>query len=234
MKNAIRIIISILVVIGIVAAYFYFRRQPHAGRNQLVDQWIKDPGAHPDWRIQPGDRCGSAPFVAPTSGFIGYLWGDSFYFGHHHQGLDIFGGSEPGKTPVAAAYDGYLTRLPDWKATVIIRIPSDPLQPGRQIWTYYTHMADENGASYVSPDFPPGTHEVFVKAGTQLGHQGNFSGTPGNPVGVHLHISIVKDDGSGHFMNELKIENTLDPSPYFQRSLNAYENNAQIPVCLAP
>ena len=117
MKNIIRISVSILLVLGIVAAYFYFRRQPHSGRNQLVSQWLKDPQAHPDWRIQPGDRCGSAPFAAPTTGFIGYLWGDSFYLGHSHQGIDIFGGSEPGKTPVVAAYDGYLTRRPDWKAS---------------------------------------------------------------------------------------------------------------------
>ncbi|MGH2521877.1 MAG: hypothetical protein ACRDH2_05165 [Anaerolineales bacterium] len=31
---------------------------------------------------------------------------------------------------------------------------------------------------------------------------------------MHLHFSIVQDDGRGRFKNELKIENTLDPSPY--------------------
>ena len=54
-----------------------------------------------------------------------------------------------------------------------------------------------------------------MSAGTFLGYQGNFSGTPGNPTGVHLHFSIVMDDGEGGFLNELKIRNTLDPSPYF-------------------
>lgn len=33
---------------------------------------------------------------------------------------------------------------------------------------------------------------------------------------MHLHFSIVKDDGNGRFLNELRIENTLDPSPYLR------------------
>ncbi len=122
--------------------------------------------------------------------------------------------------PVYAAHEGYLTRLPDWKSTVIIRIPSDPLNPGNQIWTYYTHLAYQSGESLIFADFPPGVSEVFVKAGTLLGYQGNYSGTPGNPTGVHLHFSVVKDDGSGSFLNELEIGNTLDPSPYLGMRLN--------------
>ena len=170
-------------------------------------------------------------FSLPTNGYIGFLWNDSFRPGHHHTGLDIFGGTDNGITPIYAAYDGYLTRQSDWKSTVIIRIPSDPLQPDRQIWTYYTHMADEQGNDFISEDFPPGTSEVFVKAGTLLGYQGNFSGTPGNPTGVHLHFSIVKDDGDGQFLNETILENTIDPSPYFNIILNANQSPPEIPVC---
>src|SRR4030043_31796 len=48
------------------------------------------------------------------------------------------------------------------KATVIVRVPRDPLQPGRQIWVYYTHMADAAGASFISQEFPPGTFERAV------------------------------------------------------------------------
>jgi hypothetical protein len=124
-----------------------------------------------------------------------------------------------------------LSRLPDWKSTVIIRIPDDPLRPGQQIWTYYTHMADSDGRSYVSDAFPSGTSEVYVEEGTLLGYQGNYSGDPNNPTGVHLHFSIVKDDGNGSFLNELEIKNTLDPSPYFGMSLNAQENPDDVPVC---
>jgi hypothetical protein len=127
--------------------------------------------------------------------------------------------------------DGYLTRESDWISTIIIRIPQDPLNPEQQIWTYYTHMADKDGMSFIEPTFPPGTKEVFVEAGTLLGYQGNFSGTAGSPTGNHLHFSIVKDDGSGKYLNELEIENTIDPSPYFQISLNAKNQPAKIPVC---
>ena len=109
----------------------------------------------------------------PTSGYIGFLWDDSFRLGHRHQGIDIFGGADVNITPVYAAYPGYLRRLPDWKSSVIIRIPQDPLQLGRQIWTYYTHMANGQGSSLIASQFPAGSSEVFVEQGTLLGYQGN-------------------------------------------------------------
>jgi murein DD-endopeptidase MepM/ murein hydrolase activator NlpD len=173
----------------------------------------------------------TSPFLFPSDGFVGFLWEDSFRPGHQHQGIDIFTNKGSGETPVYAAYDGYLSRLPDWKSSVIIRIPRDPLLPSRQIWTYYTHLADVNGNSYIVDDFPPGTTDLFIEEGTLLGYQGNYSGTPGHPVGVHLHFSIVKDDGKGNFLNELNIQNTLDPSPYFDLPLNGSTNKDEIPVC---
>lgn len=166
----------------------------------------------------------------PTDGYIGFLWGDSFRPGHRHQGIDIFAGTEPGITEVRAAYSGYLTRLADWKSSLIIRIPQDPLQPDRQIWTYYTHLASPQGESYIVQAFPPASQEVYVEAGTLLGYQGNYSGDPNNPVGVHLHFSIVKDR-NGRFLNELEIENTLDPSPYFGLPLNTESNPDPVPRC---
>jgi len=196
-----------------------------------VSTWLREPESHPDWAVQAGTRCGEAPFLMPTDGYIGFLWDDSFRVGHRHQGIDIFGGKDENVTPVFAAYSGYLTRKIDWKSALVIRIPQDPLQPDRQIWTYYTHMADPNGESFIVPKFPPGIQEFYVEEGTLLGYQGNYSGTPGSPVGVHLHFSIIRDDGKGHFLNELEIENTLDPSPYFGLPLNANQNRSEIPVC---
>lgn len=167
----------------------------------------------------------------PTDGIIGYLWNDSFYPGHTHQGIDVFGGNEPGTIPVKAVYSGFLYRLPQWKSSLIILIPQDPLKPERQIWTYYTHMADAQGRSFIVAEFQPGTEGVYVQAGTLLGYQGDYSGKLDRPTGVHLHFSIVLDDGDGHFRNELKIENTLDPSAYFGLPLNADEKSVQPPVC---
>lgn len=220
------------IVAAAVGGYFLFTTyRPSSLRAAKVFAWLRDPASHPEWKMLAGTRCGEAPLLFPTDGLIGFLWGDSFRPGHKHQGLDIFAGSDVGVTPVFAAYDGYLTRLPEWKSAVIVRVPQDPLTPGRQIWLYYTHMADAAGASYISQEFPPGTREQFVSAGTFLGYQGNYSGDPGNPVGVHLHFSIVLDDGSGRFRNELDIENTLDPTPYFGFELHAARAGDDIPRC---
>jgi len=218
------------VIAAIVAGYFFFLSpERKSNGTTFVIPFIRNPEAHQDWAIEALSSCNGAPFIMPTRGLIGYLWDDSFKIGHRHQGIDIFAGTNIGITPVYAAYDGYLTRQSDWKSTLIIRIPSDPLQPSRQIWTYYTHMADPNGNALIAPDFPPGTTEVFVKAGTLLGYQGDYSGDPNNPVGVHLHFSIIKDSGTGNYLNELEIANTLDPSPYLGLSLNK-NNHPTFPI----
>ena len=227
------ILIPLLMILLTVGGYLYFHsRAGSAARTRRVISWIRNPEKNSEWLTREGSRClDSTPFSFPTEGYIGFLWDDSFRPGHRHQGIDIFSPQGSGQTPVFAAYDGYLTRLPDWKASVIIRIPDDPLNPGTQIWTYYTHLADGAGNSYITQDFPPGTSEEFVMEGTLLGYQGNYSGTPGNPTGIHLHFSIVKDDGKGSYLNELKIQNTLDPSPYFDLPLNGKTNRNHLPVC---
>jgi hypothetical protein len=211
--------------------YYYFIGRRGSVRTEQVFDWFRDTSSRPELMMTTGTKCGDAPFIFPTDGLIGFIWDDSFRPGHRHSGLDIFSGTEVGVMPIVAAYPGYLTRQSDWKSTVIIRVPDDPIQPGQQIWVYYTHMADPAGNSFISSDFPPGTTEQYVEAGTFLGYQGNYSGDPSSPVGVHLHISVVKDDGFGKFTNELDIENTYDPTPYFGLPLNANENSDTIPVC---
>jgi len=226
-------VILILGLAGALAAGYFAYPTLRTRTRRLVRlrEWFRENAAHAEWAVQAGSRCGQAPFVMPTDGYIGFVWGDSFRPGHRHQGLDIFGGAGVGETPVVAAYDGYLTRQPEWRSAVIVRVLQDPLQPDRQIWLYYTHMADRDGESFIDPAFPPGTSDAFVEAGTPLGYQGNYSGDPSNPTGVHLHFSIVLDDGQGRFRNELDIRNTLDPSPYLGLRLNAAENPDQVPVC---
>ncbi|HNF94857.1 MAG TPA: hypothetical protein PLQ75_09445, partial [Anaerolineales bacterium] len=180
----------IVAAAGIYLYFTYFRGRSSARIAQVFD-WFQDQTSRPELMMTSGLKCGDAPFIFPTNGLIGFIWDDSFRPGHRHSGLDIFSGTEVGVTPIVAAYPGYLTREADWISTVIIRVPEDPLKPNRQIWVYYTHMADPNGNSFVSSAFPQGTKEVFVEAGTFLGYMGNYSGDPANPVGIHLHISVV-------------------------------------------
>jgi len=225
--------ISVLLVgLTTAAIFLYGNYHPSGLRAVRVFAWLRSPASADGRVVQMRSRCGAAPFVFPTTGIAGFLWGDSFRLGHRHQGVDIFAGTDVDVTPVIAAYPGLLTRLPEWKSTVIVRVPSDPLQPGRQIWVYYTHMADAAGNSFISDEFPPGTYEQAVQAGTFLGRQGDYSGDPNNPVGVHLHVSIVKDN-AGRFMNELEIQNTYDPSPYFGLALNSAMSPNDAPVCEA-
>ncbi len=231
MGTGLLVVIPIVILIG-TAAWVYRSRSGASRRTDWVLTWLREAQKHDVWAVRAGAICGDAPFQMPTRGLIGFLWDDLFRAGHRHQGIDIFGGGEVNETPVYAAYAGYLTRLPDWKSSVIVRIPEDPLHPGRQIWAYYTHMADPDGELTISDEFPPGTREVPIEAGKLLGFQGNYSGQAGNPVGVHLHFSIVRDDGEGQFLNELEIQNTLDPSPYLGLALNAKTNPDQIPTCL--
>jgi len=224
------VLVLILGVLAGTAYYIIATLRNTTIRGRAVSRWISNQTDYPELMILAGSRCGAAPFIFPTDGVAGFVWGDIFRLGHRHQGVDIFTGTAPGVTPVIAAYDGYLSRDPTWKSAVIMRLPHDPLHPEREIWVYYTHMADANGTSFISKDFPAGTREVFVKAGTQLGYVGNYSGDPYNPVGVHLHISVVRD-ANGSYMNETDINNTYDPSPYFGLALNAAENPDKIPVC---
>lgn len=220
-----------LVALAALGLYAYFEYVRPSGRWAYLASQGAAEETFARFALQPGSRCEGAVFAFPTRGVPIGLWNQSYRFGHHHAGVDIFSGAQPGVTPIYAAYPGYLTRQSDWKSTVIIRVPDDPLNPGRQIWTYYTHMADVEGNSFVSEAFPPGISEVYVEAGTFLGFMGDFSGTPGNPTGVHLHFSVVMDDGQGGFLNELDIENTYDPSPYFNLALDHKQNPNDLPEC---
>jgi hypothetical protein len=181
------------------------------------------------------NTCPGAPFILPSDGFIGLLYHDPrgpYSRLKPHQGIDIFSDSEPGVTPVYAAYDGYVTREESWRSTLIMRVPQDPLQPDRQIWLYYTHLADKEGNDFIEDAFPPGVSEKFVEQGTLLGYTGNYNGNSANGVWVHLHFSIVRDDGNGRYTNELEFKNTIDPSPYLGRAVN-YQDGGEVTRCTA-
>lgn len=193
-------------------------------RNQAFWQWASgDPAARAELVVTQRETCPGAPFILPADGFIGLLYNDPrgpYSQRNPHQGIDIFSNTNPGMTPVFAAYDGYVTREKDWKSSLIIRVPDDPLRPGNPIWLYYTHMADTAGNDFIVDAFPPGTQELFVEQGTLLGYTGDYNGNSARGVWVHLHFSIVQDDGHGRYTNELEFTNTLDPSPYLGLNVN--------------
>lgn len=223
------LLLAFSLLLGVAALYFFSSRYA-SNSVGYIRRWFDVPAGRPalaNTRVQ----CPGALFILPSAGLIGLLWDDPtapYNLFSPHTGLDIFGAGEPGEDPVYAVYDGWLTRLESWYSTVIIR-HDDPLAPGRSIWTYYTHMANREGTqSFVAPAFPPGTSEQFVRQGAMLGYQGEYS--PGRPIGLHVHFSIVTSDAGGAFRNEAQIANTLDPSPYFGMTL---DNDVQPPRPIA-
>ena len=227
------LLVALLIGAGLLLTGFALRPRLATGVDQIVRlrAWFADPAANRDWTVLAGQRCTpDAPMVMPTAGYIGFGWDDSFRPGHRHSGYDIFSpDGAVNTTPVVAAYDGYLTR--EARLEQLGDHPPSRLSgrgAGEQIWTFYTHMASADGAeSFIAPQFPPGTREIFVPAGTLLGYQGNWSGSAGNPTGIHLHFSIVKSTPSGGYANETDIENTYDPAPF----LGVTRNNAGVPAC---
>ena len=223
------LLILVVLAAGLIGgALLYFQGGLSGGTGQMwrLRAWFADPTAHPDWQLTGGERCPNAIFALPTDGYVGFERGDSFRPGHTHSGFDIFSpDGEPNVTPIYAAYDGYLIREADWRSTVILRhadfpglpsftLPNGPA-PDDQIWTYYTHMASaDGGTSFVSEQFPAGTYNVFVEAGTLLGYQGTWSGSPSRPTGLHLHFSVVKSTLAGGYANETDAANTYDPGPF--------------------
>lgn len=216
------VLLSLLLLLTLTLLLFHYWRPAATPQLLRLRAWFNDPAAHAHWAVNAGERCGDAVMLIPTNGYVGFGWDDSFRPGHRHSGLDIF--SPDGAvniTPVLAAYDGYLTREAEWKSTIILRHPAFPAVPaagldeGEQIWTYYTHMASRDGSqSFVAATFPPGTHDVFVKAGTLLGYQGNWAGSQWQFTGLHLHFSVVKSTADGSYADERDITNTYDPIPF--------------------
>ena len=232
-RRMISIVLSLALVVIIAAGVFLFQWWfVRSDSNDMIGQFLRSPEANRNLETGVFTQCPGAPFIIPSEGFIGLLWRDDaapYTPLHRHTGIDIFAGIPEGEAPIYAVYDGWLTRLDDWKSTVIIR-HNDPLQEGRTIWTYYTHMASRSGVSYIVDDYPQGTYGVPIRQGTLIGYQGAYS--PQYPVAVHLHLSIVTSEPDGSFRNEAVLENTLNPSPYFGMDVNADSNTARPVQCL--
>jgi hypothetical protein len=215
--------VGVLVVGGWVALRAYSWTRTNS--LPVIATWFRAPDARPTLTTVRAEPCPNAPFLLPSSGLIGLLYGDPaapYTVLNRHTGVDIFGDGAPGTVPIVAAYDGWLTRLPTWRSSVIIR-HDDPLRVGRSVWTYYTHMASRDGnTSFVHTDFPAGTYEQPVAQGQVIGYQGEYGGNI--QIGMHLHFSVVRSDVDGAFLNESLLRNTLDPSPYLGMNVLASDS----------
>ena len=89
---------ALAVAILTAGGYLYWANRPTALRATQVFMWIKSPDSHPEWKLSAGMHCQGAPFAFPTTGIAGFLWGDTIQFGHRHQGIDIFSGTDIGIT----------------------------------------------------------------------------------------------------------------------------------------
>ncbi|MEQ8674151.1 MAG: M23 family metallopeptidase [Aggregatilineales bacterium] len=221
-KKRMALILGAIILISGAIGGFTYLQLARSNSGAPIGEWFRTREGRSALITENTAPCANAPFLLPSTGFIGLLWRDPigpYNILRRHSGVDIFGNGAPGEVPIVAVYDGYLTRLDEWLSTVIIR-HDDPLQPGRTIWTYYTHMANRDGTeSFIDEAFPRGTSEQFVEQGTLLGYQGEYAGNA-PPVGLHVHLSIVLSEEDGSFKNEAILSNTLDPSPYFGLPLN--------------
>jgi len=84
-----------------------------------------------------------------------------------------------------------------------------------------------SSSSYTGPQLCEVT--VFNEGSGSIAY--DYSGNENDPVGMHLHFSIVKSDSEGRFLNESKIENTLDPSPYFGIPLINRKVDSEVSIC---
>lgn len=142
-------------------------------------------------------HCPGAAWPFPTSGALGMWW--------YNQTLSLMGIGYENTVPVYAVADGRLLRRADWPDAVAILHP-DPLKPGEQVWTFYGGMASaDGGASYVHPDFPPGSAGISVKAGDLLGYQGSYP-----HFWIHAHFAILPTLPEGRFPAALVWRETED------------------------
>ncbi len=161
-------------------------------------------------------RCYDAPFQFPDNGFIGWIWKDPAALpappagdGHLHTGIDVwpFGGQG---SPVYPLADGYIRRIGNGKGLDALNLWFPSVNGGTEV--YYAHIK-------VDPKFiPPGNDKalsievnIAVKATDVLG-------TVYGENWIHLSIGSTNGPYSPH--NDLDPNQTQDPSPYFQASLN--------------
>ena len=72
--------LSLVIALGIVLGlsyYFLAPLLPTLPRMARLRTYLTDPAAHAGWQIVAGERCGDAPFILPTTGYLGFGYGDA-------------------------------------------------------------------------------------------------------------------------------------------------------------
>src|SRR5215831_18453059 len=91
---------GLMLVMGGIG-YWWFRLD--SPTRDTLDAWVIDPSSRPDLKTTLTKPCPGAPFLLPSSGFMGFLYADHTPpynpFGPH-PGVDIFGDGAPGTIPI--------------------------------------------------------------------------------------------------------------------------------------
>lgn len=165
-------------------------------------------------------QCSGAPFIAPTWGWQQTFWRQPISYvsadgDRLHDGIDLAQvNNQEGVEPVYAVCNGTLNPISKYS----FRILCDTIDarfnvPNRNVYVYYTHMANKSGStSYILTPFR-GSSSVRVSQGQHLGYQGSY----GVSKYVHLHFSVNSQWGERY---------NIDPSRYFGTALD-YQSGAR-------
>jgi len=161
------------------------------------------------------------PFGIPSSGTVGYVYGDETSYGTH-AGIDINNSSKaPGTVPVYAVYDGTVAAIydddfihvsaGDSSAVMVCLRHENVTDASGNLWpdvyTWYMHMANSDGkASYIKPTLYEGAP---VNRGELLGYQGNKA-ILGDAV-THLHFQVQKTSNNAFFKEAIDYTPFIGP-----------------------
>src|SRR5690349_7447724 len=90
-----------ILIIAFTAYRFLLPRYSNSRSNSLapIERWFDDPSSRPELATTMNRKaCRGAPFILPSDGFIGMLWGDPaapYTILNTHTGIDIFGDGAP-------------------------------------------------------------------------------------------------------------------------------------------
>src|SRR5688572_6448447 len=91
---ALLLIVALIVLVLVVYALLRFFGGG-SNSNDVITRWFTDPSSRPALTTTMNrSACPDAPFVLPSDGFIGLLWGDPaapYTTWNPHSGVDIFG-----------------------------------------------------------------------------------------------------------------------------------------------